>query len=157
MGWPTCEMCTSSRYWKGCRVGKVPAPGGSDSHVPSIQDSGSSTGFILGASEDRRRERQRLLPAVPAGLCAETHTLHWAGPSHYSLPCGALNMPPATCQEGEKKAKQLANVFLPDAALEPGSTSTEKRRRGPGGQGEARGRAASEEGWGSGNARPHAR
>ncbi|KAK1336819.1 hypothetical protein QTO34_002854 [Cnephaeus nilssonii] len=26
MGWPTWEMCTSSRYWKGCSVGKVPAP-----------------------------------------------------------------------------------------------------------------------------------
>lgn len=55
MGWPTCEMCTSSRYWKGCSVGKLPAPGGSDSQVPSIQDSGSTTGFILGGSEGRRQ------------------------------------------------------------------------------------------------------
>lgn len=61
MGWPTWEMCTSSRYWKGCSVGKVPAPGGSDSQVPSIQDSGSTTGFILGDSKDKW-ERQSVAP-----------------------------------------------------------------------------------------------
>lgn len=59
-GWPTCEMCTSSRYWKGCSVGKVPAPGGSDSQVPSIQDSGSTTGLILGGSGGERRDSQWL-------------------------------------------------------------------------------------------------
>lgn len=61
MGWPTWEMCTSSRYWKGCSVGKVPAPGGSDSQVPSIQDSGSTTGFILGDSRDKWK-RQSVAP-----------------------------------------------------------------------------------------------
>ena len=72
MGWPTCEMCASSRYRKGCSVGKVPAPGGSDSQVPSIQDSGSTTGLILGGSEDREG-REWLLPAVPGSLAWTAH------------------------------------------------------------------------------------
>ena len=82
MGWPTCEMCASSRYRKGCSVGKVPAPGGSDSQVPSIQDSGSTTGLILGGSVDREG-RQRLLLAVLGSLAWIVHHVP-AGPGHHS-------------------------------------------------------------------------
>ena len=82
MGWPTCEMWASSRYRKGCSVGKVPAPGGSDSQVPSIQDSGSTTGLILGGSVDREG-RQRLLLAVLGSLAWIVHHVP-AGPGHHS-------------------------------------------------------------------------
>lgn len=50
-------MCTSSRYWKGFIVGKVPSPGGSESQVPSIQDRGSITGFSWGVSVEERKEK----------------------------------------------------------------------------------------------------
>lgn len=56
MGCPTWEMCTSSRYWKGFIVGKVPSPGGSESQVPSIQDRGSITGFSWGVSVEQKKE-----------------------------------------------------------------------------------------------------
>lgn len=75
MGWPTCEMCASSRYWKGCSVGNVPSPGASDSHVPSSQDRGSTAGFITGGSEGGRSAVSSCVERVPL-----QHNRHWAGP-----------------------------------------------------------------------------
>lgn len=56
-------MCTSSRYWKGFMVGKVPSPGGSESHVPSIQDRGSITGFSWGVSVEEENNKN-------SGICS---------------------------------------------------------------------------------------
>jgi len=52
-------MCTSSRYWKGFIVGKVPSPGGSESQVPSIQDRGSITGFSWGVSAEEEEQTKK--------------------------------------------------------------------------------------------------
>lgn len=111
-------MCTSSRYWNGFIVGKVPSPGGSESQVPSIQERGSITGFNWGVSaEEEERMKTFCGPALQLAVNSwleEEHETPQKWPNASGTLCSRAKSAP--------RCKESKSVFRPARGLPQGTT-----------------------------------